>query len=105
MMSGFRLLPLSLALLLPACTWIHMAPGANMVRVLDAAPAGCDKRGEVVVEVKHSIAFIERNALKIKDELEVLARNEAPDMGANAIHPLSAPERGKQRFAAWQCGQ
>jgi len=102
-MFYLRLLPL--LLLLSGCTWIHMSPGANTVRVLDAAPAGCEKRGEVVVEVKHNIAFIERNALKVRDELEVLARNEAPGMQANAIHPLTAPERGKQRFAAWQCGQ
>jgi len=91
-------------LLLSACTWIHMTPGANAVRVLAAAPTDCEKLGEVAVEVKHNIAFIERNALKVKDELEVLARNEAPEMGANAIHPLGAPERGKQRFALWQCG-
>jgi len=100
-MFYLRLLPV---LLLSSCTWIHMNPGASAVRVLDAAPVGCEKRGEVVVEVKHNIAFIERNALKVRDELEVLARNEAPDLEANAIHPLTAPERGKQRFAAWQCG-
>jgi len=104
-MSHFRLLPLLLVLLLPACTWIHMTPGAGAVRVLSAAPVGCEKRGEVAVEVKHNIAFIERNALKVRDELEVLARNEAPDMGANAIHPLAAPEHGKQRFAAWHCAR
>jgi len=105
-MSRFRLAPLLFVpLLLSACTWIHMTPAANAVRVLNAAPTDCEKRGEVAVEVKYSIAFIERNALKVRDELEVLARNEAPEMGANAIHPLGAPERGKQRFAAWQCGQ
>jgi len=102
-MSHFRLFPLLLLPLLPACTWIHMAPGASAVTVLSAAPSGCEKRGEVAVEVKHNIAFIERNALKVRDELEVLARNEAPGMEANAIHPLTAPERGKQRFAAWRC--
>jgi len=97
-----RLFPL-LLLVLPACTWIHMAPGASAVKVFSAAPNGCEKRGEVAVEVKHNIAFIERNALKVRDELEVLARNEAPGMEANAIHPLTAPERGKQRFAVWHC--
>jgi len=104
-MFCLRLFPLFLLTVLAGCTWIHMVPGAGAVRVLDAAPAGCEKRGEVVVEVKHSIAFIERNALKVRDELEVLARNEAPGLQANAIHPLAAPDRGRQRFAAWQCGQ
>jgi len=104
-MFYLRLFPLFVLTLLAGCTWIHMAPGANAVRVLETAPTGCEKRGEVVVEVKHSIGFIERNALKVRDELEVLARNEAPGMEANTIHPLNAPERGKQRFAVWQCGQ
>jgi len=104
-MFYLRLSPLLALTVLVGCTWIHMAPGANAVRVLETAPLGCEKRGEVVVEVKHSIGFIERNALKVRDELEVLARNEAPGMQANAIHPLNVPERGKQRFAAWYCGQ
>jgi len=104
MMSGFRVLPLLFLPLLSACTWVHMAPGASAVRVLNAAPAGCDKRGEIAVEVKHNIVFVERNPLKIRDELEVLARNEAPGMEANAVHPLAPPERGKQRFVAWHCG-
>jgi len=102
---SLRLVFLPCLLLLSACTWIHMTPAASAVRVLDAAPAGCEKRGEVVVEVKHNIAFIERNALKVRDELEVLARNEAPDLGANVVHPLTTPDRGKQRFAAWYCSQ
>jgi len=104
-MLCLRLCSLFVLLGLAGCTWIHMTPGASAVRVLDVAPVGCEKRGEVVVEVKHSIAFIERNALKVHDELEVLARNEAPGMEGNAIHPLNEPDRGKQRFAVWQCGQ
>jgi len=103
-MSRFWLLPLLFLSALSACTWVHMVPGASAVRVLGAAPSGCEKRGEVAVEVKHSIAFIGRNALKVRDELEVLARNEAPGLNANTIHPLTAPDRGKQRFAVWQCG-
>ncbi|WP_149195187.1 DUF4156 domain-containing protein [Luteimonas suaedae] len=99
-------LPLLLALMLTAtaCTWVHMAPGASAVRVASAAPTGCEKRGEVEVSVKHSIAFVERNPLRVRDELETLARNEAPGLGADTVHPLSEPVRGSQRFAAWRCG-
>ena len=99
---------LPLLLLLPAlsaCTWVHMAPGARAVRVAATPPAGCEKRGEVEVAVKHSIAFIERNELKVRDELETLARNEAPGLQADTIHPLSEPIQGNQRFAAWRCGR
>ena len=94
------LLTVPLALLLSACTWVHMAPGAAAVTVASSAPAGCEKRGEVEVSVKHSIAFIERNPIKVRDELETLARNEAPGLQADTIHPLTDPVRGSQRFAA-----
>lgn len=97
--------PLALTLALSGCTWVHMAPGASAVRVASAEPPGCEKRGEVEVSVKHSIAFIERNPIKVRDELETLARNEAPGLQADTIHPLDDPSGGHQRFAAWRCGR
>jgi hypothetical protein len=96
---------LAAATLLGGCTWVHMAPGASAVQVMASPPAGCEKRGEVEVAVKHSIAFIDRNALRVREELETLARNEAPGLGANVIHPLGDPSRGTQRFAAWRCAR
>jgi hypothetical protein len=92
-----------LALALSACTWVHMAPGASAVKVVTGPPTGCETRGEVEVSVKHSVAFIERNELKVRDELETLARNEAPGLQGDTIHPLSEPWDGKQRFAVWRC--
>lgn len=86
-----------------ACTWVHMAPGASRVRVVEQAPSGCDKRGEVEVSVKDSIAFYDRNQLKVRDELETLARNEAPGLGADTVQPAGQPVSGEQRFIAWRC--
>ncbi|UNK42577.1 DUF4156 domain-containing protein [Luteimonas sp. S4-F44] len=99
------LLVLLLTVSATGCTWVHMAPGASAVRVVNAAPSNCEKRGEVEVSVKHSIAFVERNALRVREELETLARNEAPGLGADTIHPLGEPAAGSQRFAAWRCGR
>lgn len=99
------------ALLIPflvlasGCTWVHLAPGASAVRVAASAPGGCEKRGEIEVSVKHSVAFIERNPLRVRDELETLARNEAPGLGADTIHPEGDPLRGAQRWVAWRCGR
>jgi hypothetical protein len=81
-----------------------MAPGAAAVRVVEGPPAGCENRGEIEVSVKDNIAFYERNDIKVRDELETLARNEAPGVGADTIHPLTPPSNGIQRFAAWRCG-
>ena len=55
-----------------------MAPGASAVQLVAGRPGRLQQRGEVVVSVKDSIAFYERNQLHVRDELETLARNEAP---------------------------
>lgn len=99
------LLLIPLLFVLPACTWVHMAPGASAVRVSPTEPAGCEKRGEVEVSVKHSVAFIDRNPLRVREELETLARNEAPGLQGDTIHPLADPAGGAQRFAVWRCAR
>ena len=102
-----KLLPLLIgtALLSGGCTWVHLAPGARAVDVLPlgSTPPGCEKRGDVAVSVKDSVAFYQRNDLRVRDELETLARNEAPGLGADTIQPLGPPIEGEQRFAAWSC--
>ncbi|MFC6840558.1 DUF4156 domain-containing protein [Xanthomonas theicola] len=101
-------LPIALFLLasLAACTWVPMAPEGKAVRVLPPgqAPAGCEKRGEVVVSVKSSVGFYQRNPLRVREELETLARNEAPGVGANTVQAMGEPAGGDQRYAAYQCG-
>lgn len=101
----FTLTALALLLSVTACTWVPMAPEAAQIRVIPAgaAPSGCEKRGEVSVSVKDSVAFYERNALRVRDELETLARNEAAGLQANTVQPLADPADGTQRFAAYQC--
>lgn len=101
------LLPVALAVLASGCVWVKLAPGAKQVRVLaqGAAPAGCEQRGEIAVSVKDSIAFYERNDLRVRDELETLARNEAPGLQADTIQPLAPPLNGEQRFVAYRCGR
>ena len=93
----------ALLLAVSGCTWVHMAPGASAVKVLSAKPNNCEQRGEVEVSVKESIAFYDRNPLRVREELETLARNEAPGLGGNAVQPLDGHEDGKQRYAVWRC--
>ncbi len=90
---------------LAGCTWVHMAPGADRVRVVADVPAGCEKRGEVEVSVKDNLLYYKRNPLKVRDELETLARNEAPGIGADTVQPLAPPAAGEQRFIAWRCAK
>jgi hypothetical protein len=101
-------LPLTLAataLALSACTFVKMGPGADRVRVLraDQDVSHCQKRGEVEVSVKDRLGPYERDEIRVIDELETLARNEAPDLGADTIQPMGPPKDGEQRFRALRC--
>ncbi|HBK45817.1 MAG TPA: DUF4156 domain-containing protein [Xanthomonadaceae bacterium] len=88
-----------------ACTWVPIEATGKTVRVLPAGPVpvGCQQQGEVVVSVKNRVGFINRNPLKVQDELETLARNEAPSAGANAVQAQGQPGDGSQRFSAFRC--
>ena len=87
------------------CTWVHMAPGASAAKVATSAPAGRQPRGEVEVSVKAALGPYERNELRVREELETLARNEAPGLGADTVQALDGPEDGVQRYAMWRCGR
>ncbi|MCD7099584.1 DUF4156 domain-containing protein [Stenotrophomonas sp. MMGLT7] len=88
-----------------ACTWVPIDSSGKAVRVLPPGPlpAGCQPKGEVVVSVKSKVGFYNRNALRVQEELETLARNEAPSAGANAVQAQGQPSDGSQRFSAFQC--
>ena len=98
------LLVVPLAVLgLSACTWVPIAPEAQKVRVLRAEPASCEKVGEIDVEVTDKVSLYRRNELRVAEELETMARNQAAGIPATDIHPLGPVSEGKQRFAAWRC--
>jgi len=101
-MRPIRLLPLLLAatLALPACTFVKMAPGADEVSVvaLGRTLPDCEKRGEIEVSVKDRLGPYERDELRVRDELETLARNEAPSLAADTVQPKAPPADGEQRF-------
>lgn len=98
------ILLLGCVLSMSACTFVHMAPGAGKVSVLASAPS-CEKRGEAEVSVRHKVGFYERSEAQVRDELETLARNEAPGVGADSISPLGPPVDGAQRWALWRCAR
>ena len=99
------LLAAILAAAVAGCTWVPMQTGAAAVRVVapGAAPAGCTKLGEIEVEVTDKVAFYERNPLRVREELETMARNEAVGLGADTVQPMAEPREGSQRFIGWRC--
>ena len=91
---------------LGACTWVKLEDSGAHVRVAyDGRLDGCRSVGEIGVSVKDRVGPYERNTLKVKDELETLARNEAAAMQADTIAAKGEPHDGEQRFGAYACGR
>jgi hypothetical protein len=97
------LLTISIA---PACTWVKPTGGGDAVRVAyDGNVTGCRDAGAISVSVTDKVAFYHRPDLKVRDELETLARNQAADIPADTIKPTSEPAEGSQKFEAYVCGR
>lgn len=100
------LLLLAPLLLLSACNWgITMDPAAKNVRTAWSGDvSACHELGKVTVSVMDHVGPVDRNTIKVRDELEVLARNEAAKMHADTIKPLAEPVDGSQAWGVYRCG-
>jgi hypothetical protein len=100
------LMLLALACFLGACTWVKMEPEGHAIRVarLGDSLSSCQRLGEITVSVKERIGLYRRDPIKVRDELEVMARNEAPRMRADTLQAVDEPVNGEQRWQAFRCG-
>jgi len=88
------------------CTWVKPDQAGELVNVVytPVEVRECRELGSVTVSVKADVAGISRNAVKVRDELESLARNQAATMQADTILPKSDVNDGEQEFLAYRCG-
>jgi len=93
------------ACVLSACSFVKMAPGGDEVKVAAIGKdlSACEKRGEITVSVKDRLGPYERDVLRVKDELEVLARNEAPGLKADTVQAVAEVNDGTQKWRAYRC--
>ncbi|MGN2254024.1 DUF4156 domain-containing protein [Frateuria sp. GZRe12] len=93
-------------LLLGACTWgITLNDAGKQVRTAwNGDVSQCRDLGKVTVSVMERVGPVDRNDIKVRDELEVMARNEAAKMSADTVKPLGEPVDGEQAWGAYQCG-
>lgn len=100
-----KLLPIIfLALTLNACSWVDLTPEGKKVRVLSADEVkSCTKKGKTTVSIKADVAGIDRKHEKVKEELEMLARNSAVDLKGDTVVPTSEIENGRQTFDVYRC--
>lgn len=98
------MLGIAAALLLSACAWVEPTQQGEKVRVLSAAEVTkCQKVGQTTVSLLAKLGGIERLPERVQDELNVLARNSAAEMGGDTVVPITPVEDGKQTFAIYRC--
>ncbi|MEO8780250.1 MAG: DUF4156 domain-containing protein [Rhodanobacter sp.] len=92
--------------LLSACSWgITPDPGSMNVRTAWSGDvSGCRELGKITVSVMDHVGPVDRNTITVRDELQVMARNQAAGMHADTIKPLAEPSNGSQPWGAYQCG-
>lgn len=91
--------------LFSGCTWVKPDDQGIQVNVVytPGEVRECTQLGTVAVSVKADVAGISRNEVKVRDELESLARNQAATMQADTILPKSDVVDGEQEFFVYRC--
>ena len=89
---------------LMACSWVKLTPDGDKVRVLSQSEvATCKKLGITTASVADKVAGMPRKETIIQDNLNILARNAAADMGGDTVVPSSPIQDGKQTFDVYRC--
>lgn len=87
-----------------ACTWVKLNDDARTVRLVRPGDvAGCERIGEATAHTLNKMAFMKRSRDKQNEELSTLARNEAADMGGDAVVATSDLSEGSRKYAVYRC--
>lgn len=92
--------------LVSGCTWVKPTPGGYQVRMASSSAeiADCRKIGNTSVSLLDRVGYFKRSRKKVEDELSILARNSAAEMGGDTILPISEIFQGERSFAVYRCG-
>jgi hypothetical protein len=91
-------------LLAGGCTWIQLTDAGARVNQATAAQVGnCRQVGSVSSSTQDKVG-VKRGRGKVAEELIVLARNEAANIGGDTIVPAGEAVDGRQDFTVYRCG-
>ena len=97
-----RLGGLMLGLTLSGCTFVALTEAGSKVAQSSAQDVtNCNLVGDVSSQTKDKV-LVDRSTGKVKEELIVLARNRAADLGATDLVETGV-ERGSATFKAYRC--
>ena len=91
------------AIALSGCSFVQLSDGgAGVAQMAVGDVSNCREVGVVSSQTRAKV-LINRAEDSVREELTVLARNQAATLGANAIVPIGEPENGTQSFRAYAC--
>ncbi len=89
---------------LSACAWVKPTDAGLSIRLVGYDQVGqCKKLGKTTVSVLDKVGFISRAQDKVGEELKILARNSAAEMGGDTIVAAGAVSGGEQPFDVFRC--
>lgn len=93
-----------LAAMLSGCTWVRTDPGAERVQVAESHEVrGCERLGQTTVSLRDRVGAVQRRPGRVADELAVLGRNSAAEIGGDTIVADGPVEDGQRRFSIYRC--
>ena len=94
---------IALSLSVSGCAFVSLTDaGAQVRQSTPDAVAGCNLVATISSQTKSKVV-VDRNTDSVREELIVLARNRAAEMGANAVVPVAEQSNGNQDFSAYRC--
>lgn len=103
-MKKYLSLSLLTLLLLAGCAWVNLSPEGEQVKAKTPPEVtGCREIGQTTVSLLAKVGLFNRNRKKVANELLVLGRNSAAEMGGDTVVAVSEIENGEQTFAVYNC--
>lgn len=101
------LLPAMLvAAFVTGCTWVKTEPGAERVRLaMSNEVAQCERLGQTTVSLRDRVGAVQRRPGRVAEELAVLGRNSAVEIGGDTIVPDGPVQDGQRRFNIYRCAR
>lgn len=94
----------AVALTAAGCTYVKLDPAAEDIENLSKERVQkCERLGQTRVSVAQNVGFIARGDRAIRNDLEILARNSAAEMGGDTITPESEIQNGKRSYGVFNC--
>ena len=89
-----------------ACNWVPLTEGGQAVRLAKPAEVkSCETLGRTHAQTTDRVVLFARSDQKIEQELQSLARNEAAQMGGDAIAAAGPVDGGRQTFDVYRCAK